>query len=200
MERIAQPPFIAIARIVRTRGNRGEVLADLHHAAGVGADNDLGLCVSDVAELLSQKLIGKLDLILVTHGGVVKALLCHVLGLDVRYLFRLKQDNTAVSLVEVDDATRRVVLVNGPQKPGLTLPSSGELASIIAAAGSREIKPYVGLYPTTPQYAAGRMTDPLVWVPTAAGMNPAATAAADPLEDPPGVCARFHGLRVFPGA
>ncbi len=30
MEQAAQPSFIAIARIVRTRGNRGEVLADLH--------------------------------------------------------------------------------------------------------------------------------------------------------------------------
>lgn len=30
MEPDAQPPFIAIARIARTRGNRGEVLADLY--------------------------------------------------------------------------------------------------------------------------------------------------------------------------
>jgi len=52
------------------------------------------------------------DAILVSHGGPIKALLCHVLGLDIRSLFRIKQDNTAVSLVEVDDATRRVVLVN----------------------------------------------------------------------------------------
>ena len=29
---------------------------------------------------------------------------------------------------------------------------------------------------------------------------PAATAAADPLDDPPGVCAALCGLRVFPGA
>lgn len=52
------------------------------------------------------------DVILVSHGGPIKALLCHVLGLEIRSLFRIKQDNTAVSLVEVDDATRRVVLVN----------------------------------------------------------------------------------------
>jgi broad specificity phosphatase PhoE len=52
------------------------------------------------------------DLILVTHGGVVKALLCHVLGLDVRYLFRLKQDNTAVSLIQLEETDRRVLLVN----------------------------------------------------------------------------------------
>ncbi len=29
---------------------------------------------------------------------------------------------------------------------------------------------------------------------------PAATAAADPLEEPPGVCSGFSGLRVLPGA
>lgn len=52
------------------------------------------------------------DAILVSHGGPIKALLCHVLGLEIRSLFRIKQDNTAVSLIEVDDATRRVVLVN----------------------------------------------------------------------------------------
>jgi broad specificity phosphatase PhoE len=52
------------------------------------------------------------DVILVSHGGPIKALLCHVLGLEIRWLFRIKQDNTAVSLVEVDGATRRVVLVN----------------------------------------------------------------------------------------
>ncbi len=52
------------------------------------------------------------DVILVAHGGPIKAILCHVLGLEIRSLFRIKQDNTAVSLVEVDDAARRVVLVN----------------------------------------------------------------------------------------
>ena len=63
----------------------------------------------------------------------------------------------------------------------------------------REIRPAVGLYPTAPQKAAGRITEPLVWVPTAPGRNPMATAAAEPLDDPPGVWAGFHGLRVFPG-
>jgi broad specificity phosphatase PhoE len=52
------------------------------------------------------------DLVVVSHGGVIKALLCHVLGLDPRSLFRIKQDNTAVSQVELDRAVRRVVLVN----------------------------------------------------------------------------------------
>jgi alpha-ribazole phosphatase len=52
------------------------------------------------------------DLILVAHGGPIKALLCHILGLEVRSLFRIKQDNTALSAVEVDGETRRVVLLN----------------------------------------------------------------------------------------
>src|SRR6185437_17153486 len=63
----------------------------------------------------------------------------------------------------------------------------------------REIEPCVRLYPTTPQKAAGRMTDPRVCVPIATGTKPAATAEAEPLEEPPGVCAWFQGLRVFPG-
>jgi broad specificity phosphatase PhoE len=52
------------------------------------------------------------DLILVSHGGVIKALLCFALGLDARYLFRLKQDNTAVNQIELDGRVRRVLLLN----------------------------------------------------------------------------------------
>src|SRR5437588_13086398 len=51
-----------------------------------------------------------------------------------------------------------------------------------------------------PQKAAGRIVEPIVWVPNANGQNPAATAAADPLLDPPGVCSRLCGLRVGPGS
>jgi broad specificity phosphatase PhoE len=52
------------------------------------------------------------DLVLVSHGGPIKALVCHVLGLETRWLFRIKQDNTAVSRLELDETTRRVVLLN----------------------------------------------------------------------------------------
>jgi alpha-ribazole phosphatase len=52
------------------------------------------------------------DLIVVSHGGVIKALLCFALGLDVRYLFRLKQDNTAVNQIELAGRLRRVLLLN----------------------------------------------------------------------------------------
>src|SRR3546814_9056596 len=43
------------------------------------------------------------------------------------------------------------------------------------------------------------MIEPPVCVPKAIGTMPAATAAAEPLEEPPGVWAGFHGLRVGPG-
>jgi hypothetical protein len=44
------------------------------------------------------------------------------------------------------------------------------------------------------------MIEPLVCEPSAAGTWPAATAAAEPLEEPPGVCSGSCGLRVLPGA
>ena len=48
--------------------------------------------------------------------------------------------------------------------------------------------PKLGLYPMQPQNAAGRITDPTVWVPKASGTMKSPTAAAEPLEEPPGVC------------
>jgi hypothetical protein len=43
------------------------------------------------------------------------------------------------------------------------------------------------------------MTEPLVWVASATGTIPVATAPADPLDEPPGVLAGSCGLRVAPG-
>ena len=43
------------------------------------------------------------------------------------------------------------------------------------------------------------MTEPAVCVPSAAGTMPAAMAAAEPEEEPPGVCSRLRGLRVAAG-
>ena len=43
------------------------------------------------------------------------------------------------------------------------------------------------------------MIEPAVWLPSAAGTMPSATAAAEPADDPPGVWARLRGLRVLAG-
>src|SRR6267142_4229210 len=51
-----------------------------------------------------------------------------------------------------------------------------------------------------PQYDAGRTVEPPVWLPRARGTIPAATAAAEPLEEPPGEYAGSCGLRVLPEA
>ena len=56
----------------------------------------------------------------------------------------------------------------------------------IAVPPSRDTRPCVGRKPKTPQYAAGTRTDPPVSDPTAKSASPAATAAAEPDDDPPG--------------
>ena len=54
--------------------------------------------------------------------------------------------------------------------------------------------------PTTPQRAAGWRIEPPVSVPSASGVNPAATAADEPPEEPPGTRSGAHGLCVTPKA
>ena len=94
-------------------GTYEEWLADplAHPALGGERLEVFGRRVTAAFERIRAAQPGR-DAILVSHGGPIKAVLCYVLGLEIRSLFRIKQDNTAVSLVEVDDATRRVVLVN----------------------------------------------------------------------------------------
>src|SRR5262245_49249365 len=48
--------------------------------------------------------------------------------------------------------------------------------------------------PTTPQNVAGLRIDPDVSPPVATVSSPAASAAADPLLEPPGVRDKFHGF------
>jgi broad specificity phosphatase PhoE len=51
-------------------------------------------------------------LILVAHGGTIRSLLCQTLGMDIRFLFRLQQDNTAVSQIKIKGDVRRVLHLN----------------------------------------------------------------------------------------
>src|SRR5262249_57178891 len=53
--------------------------------------------------------------------------------------------------------------------------------------------------PNRPQNAAGRMTEPPVCVPSAAGTMKSATAAAEPLDEPPGVRLGSSGFAVAAG-
>ena len=59
-------------------------------------------------------------------------------------------------------------------------------------------RPKVGRRPATPQLFAGDMMEPQVSVPRANGTSPAATAAPEPLEEPPLHELRLHGLEHGP--
>src|SRR6185312_3759591 len=63
----------------------------------------------------------------------------------------------------------------------------------------RLIAPRLGLKPTQPQKLAGRRIEPSTCVPRPAGTMPDPAAAAEPLEEPPGVRRGSQGLRVGPG-
>src|SRR5258706_2583819 len=79
-----------------------------------------------------------------------------------------------------------------------TVRASGQTwatSSLPPAAGYIGTRPKVGLRPTRPQKLAGMRIDPAPSEPSASGPNPAATAAAPPPVDPPGVRVRSHRLR-----
>ena len=52
--------------------------------------------------------------------------------------------------------------------------------------------------PKSPQHEAGIRSEPPPSEPCASGIVPAATAAAAPPDEPPGVCSGLHGLRQAP--
>src|SRR6185312_2301881 len=54
--------------------------------------------------------------------------------------------------------------------------------------------------PANPVRLHGMRTDPPPSVPSARGVTPAATDAAAPALEPPGVLPVFHGLRVMPSS
>ncbi len=60
------------------------------------------------------------------------------------------------------------------------------------------IRPTVGFSPTMPLSAAGQTIDPFVSVPIESSAKPAATAAPEPLDEPPGDRLSAYGLRVRP--
>src|SRR5262245_33054498 len=64
----------------------------------------------------------------------------------------------------------------------------------------RETVPWVGGSPTQPHRDAGCLIEPPVSEPSAHGARPAATAAAEPPDEPPGTRVGSHGLRVGPYA
>jgi len=77
--------------------------------------------------------------------------------------------------------------------------SVAAISGMLSFTPLRSMAPNVGLKPTTPQKEAGRMIDPAVCVPIATASMLSAVAAADPLEEPPGVRFVSCGFVVHPG-
>ena len=67
-------------------------------------------------------------------------------------------------------------------------------------SGPTGVRPRDGLSPNRPQHDAGIRIEPPPSFACASGTMPAATAAAAPPLEPPGVSSRFHGLRAGPNA
>src|SRR3954464_11070868 len=68
------------------------------------------------------------------------------------------------------------------------------------APGANDVRPRRGFRPTKPQHDAGTRIEPVPSPPDAAGTTPAATAAAEPPLEPPGVIAGDHGFTVGPNS
>lgn len=77
--------------------------------------------------------------------------------------------------------------------PWVTIPNI-----ISPVCGPDGPRPRLVLRPTRPLQAAGMRTEPPPSLAPAAGTMPAATAAPEPPEEPPGVWPTFHGLRAGP--
>ena len=78
---------------------------------------------------------------------------------------------------------------------------SGPCVRRLGAGGTcppRGTSPKLGLCPKMPQKCDGMRIEPAMSLPSSSDVNPAATAAAGPPDDPPGVLERSHGLLVVP--
>src|SRR6204780_2906271 len=72
------------------------------------------------------------------------------------------------------------------------------MVQLSAMAPVRGTRPKVGRRPVHPHRVEGELMEPSVSDPIANATHPAATALADPAEDPLEPSSGFHGLRVRP--
>src|SRR5205809_4527907 len=80
----------------------------------------------------------------------------------------------------------------------LTTPSVTRPFRMSPISGPSELRPRVGLSPTSPQQAAGMRMEPPPSLAWATGTTPEATAAAEPPEEPPGVRFTSQGFLAGP--
>jgi alpha-ribazole phosphatase len=71
--------------------------------------------VKDRAEAAVRNLVDKhpdQTIALVSHGGAIRTILCAALGLHLNRVWAVRQDNTAVNIIEYNQETAIVALVN----------------------------------------------------------------------------------------
>src|ERR1043165_3989030 len=105
----------------------------------------------------------------------------------------------APSLVGSSGSGPMIAAAISPQSSAVR--ARGPTVSSVYESGialARLTRPLVGFSPVTPQKCAGIRIDPPVSEPRAAGTSRAPTAAPDPDDEPPVICAGFQGLRTWP--
>jgi alpha-ribazole phosphatase len=68
--------------------------------------------VLPVIEQIIKRHLGE-HVAIVAHGGVNRVILCHALGLDLRYMERIAQRHAALNIIEFVDKAATVQLMNG---------------------------------------------------------------------------------------
>ena len=57
--------------------------------------------------------------VITAHGGILRALLSHILHMPLRYIWSLRQDNTAVSIITYYGEKYNIELINSTAHLGL---------------------------------------------------------------------------------
>ena len=57
-------------------------------------------------------------ILVAAHDAVNKAIICDLLGLDMSHFWQIKQDNTCINVLEYNEGTWRVVLLNSTNHLG----------------------------------------------------------------------------------
>lgn len=91
--------------LVQMPGNGGECLEDVRCRVRAAFDE------------YAQKYEGKTVLV-AAHDAVNKAIICDLLGLGMEHFWQIKQDNTCINVLEYNEGTWRLVLLNSVNHMG----------------------------------------------------------------------------------
>lgn len=91
--------------LVQMPGKGGECLEDVRRRVRTAFDE------------YAQKYEGK-TILVAAHDAVNKAIICDLLGLGMEHFWQIKQDNTCINVLEYNEGTWRLVLLNSVNHMG----------------------------------------------------------------------------------